>query len=217
MNLKNISYLCKQNDIIMKKYIIFIMLLISVIATAKKKEYIPGEPWPENGYDLSYYAALHKFTVQRFIDNDTLYYLKIQLHAKDKPNDFYFMTIDKPTVDSLLICTLTTQKFQKLRQKFHWMYEFKQKINTDAVLNDRLYTDVSKTQWTFCSLKKNQTFNTKTAEMAYTLQRTPKKKKKMTFDEWNYFYENMRAALKLLGGGTESKTLYDKVMQDGGY
>ena len=49
------------------------------------------------------------------------------------------------------------------------------------------------------------------------MQRKPKNKSVMSFDEWTYFYDNMKMALKLLGSGADTRTLYDKVMQSGGY
>ena len=205
----------------MKKYIIFIILLIAVTATAKRKEYIPGEPWPENGYDLSYYASGINLYVNRFVDNDTLYYLKMEYCRMKEKGEFFFFSFPGAEVDSLLINLLTTQRFQKLKPKTIYIHNYLQRYKEETVFGWLSHYETCKindTQWTLYKPKKKQkqTFNSQTAAVAYAQQRAPKKKQ-MTLAEWNYFYESMKMALKFMGGGTESKTLYDKVMQDGGY
>ena len=77
----------------MKKILLFFSLLLVLQVSAKK--YIPGEPWPANGYDLRSYAPEFDISVQRFPDNDTLYYLRMN------PNGMEYR-ID-PQKDSFLI------------------------------------------------------------------------------------------------------------------
>lgn len=203
----------------MKKYIVFILLLISATVSAKQKEYIPGEPWPENGYDISYYATGIQLYIKRFVDNDTLYYLKMKYPGDRKNDNFYFITIPKSDVDSLLINIMTTQKLKKLGPKTRYMNKYLDKLKEETVYRSTYdsYYNINNTQWTYYEPKKKQTFNSKTAAVAYVMQRKPKNKSVMSFDEWTYFYENMKMALKLLGSGADTRTLYDKVMQSGGY
>lgn len=203
----------------MKKYIVFILLLISATVSAKQKEYIPGEPWPENGYDISYYATGIQLYIKRFVDNDTLYYLKMKYPGDRKNDNFYFITIPRSDVDSLLINIMTTQKLKKLGPKTRYMNKYLDKLKEETVYRSTYdsYYNINNTQWTYYEPKKKQTFNSKTAAVAYVMQRKPKNKSVMSFDEWTYFYENMKMALKLLGSGADTRTLYDKVMQSGGY
>lgn len=203
----------------MKKYIVFILLLISATVSAKQKEYIPGEPWPENGYDISYYATGIKLYIKRFVDNDTLYYLQMKYPGDRKNDNFYFITIPRSDVDSLLINIMTTQKLKKLGPKTRYMNKYLDKLKEETVYRSTYdsYYNINNTNWTYYEPKKKQTFNSKTAAVAYVMQRKPKNKSVMSFDEWTYFYENMKMALKLLGSGADTRTLYDKVMQSGGY
>ena len=203
----------------MKKYIVFILLLISATVSAKQKEYIPGEPWPENGYDISYYATGIQLYIKRFVDNDTLYYLKMKYPGDRKNDNFYFITIPRADVDSLLINIMTTQKLKKLGPKTRYMNKYLDKLKEETVYRSTYdsYYNINNTQWTYYEPKKKQTFNSKTAAVAYVMQRKPKNKSVMSFDEWTYFYDNMKMALKLLGSGADTRTLYDKVMQSGGY
>ena len=203
----------------MKKYIVFILLLISATISAKQKEYIPGEPWPENGYDISYYATGIQLYIKRFVDNDTLYYLKMKYPGNSKNDNFYFITIPRADVDSLLINIMTTQNLKKLGPKTRYMNKYLNNHKIEIVYKstyDRYY-NINNTNWTYYEPKKKQTFNSKTAAVAYVMQRKPKNKSVMSFDEWTYFYDNMKMALKLLGSGADTRTLYDKVMQSGGY
>lgn len=201
----------------MRKLILLIMLLTAITVSAKK--YIPGEPWPEKGYDLSSYSRHLAVSVQRYTDNDTLYYLKMKPDAMAKYEGFYFLTIDKVAADSILRYTLTDEKFTKLRQRDKWFHYFMEDLGAETVYRSLNGYDknVNDTEWTYYQPQNNNVFNTEAAAYAYRNQRSPKKKYEMSPEVWDYFYSNLKFALKIMGGGADTRTLYDKVMQSGGY
>lgn len=201
----------------MKKLILLTMLLTAMTVSAKK--YIPGEPWPAMGYDLSSYSRHLAVSVQRYSDNDTLYYLKMKPDAMKKYDGFYFLTIDKVAADSILRYTLTDEKFTKLRQRDKWFHYFMEDLGAETVYRSLNGYDkkVNDTEWTYYHPQNNKVFNTESAAYAYNNQRSPKKKYEMSPEVWDYFYSNLKFALKIMGGGADTRTLYDKVMQSGGY
>lgn len=201
----------------MKKLILLTMLLTAITVSAKK--YIPGEPWPAMGYDLSSYSIHLAVSVQRYSDNDTLYYLKMKPDAMKKYDGFYFLTIDKVAADSILRYTLTDEKFKKLRHRDKWFHLFMDGLKAELVYRslNGYEKNINETEWTYYEPQKNQPFSTEQAARAYTSQRTPKKKFKMTPETWDYFYGSLKFALKIMGGGVDTRTLYDKIMQSGGY
>ena len=211
------SYLFTQIDTVMKKFILLYMLLMTLSAMAQN--YIPGAPWPQAGYDLSSYSRHLSVSVQRFADNDTLYYLRMKPDAIKKYDGFYFVTIDRIAADSILRYTLTSEKFTKLRHRDKWFHLLMDGLGAEVVYRslNGYQKDINKTEWTYYSPQQNQPFNTETAAKAYSNQRAPKKKNEISLEAWDYFYSNVKFVLKIMGGGADTRTLYDKVMQSGGY
>ncbi len=205
----------------MKKILLFFSLLLVLQVSAKK--YIPGEPWPANGYDLRSYALEFDVSVQRFPDNDTLYYLKMKPSTMGKTNDFYYLSISRQAADSILTYVLTDKIFKKPRHRSKWLHLLMKETQADIVLKS-LYMGIGssyekkaeKAEWTRYTPRNTQPFTSELAMQVYIQQRTPKKKKEFSVDEWESFYEKAAFVLKIMGEGAQHRTLYDKVMS-GGY
>ena len=205
----------------MKKILLVLSLLLTLQLSAKK--YVPGESWPANGYDLRSYAIEFDVSVQRFPDNDTLYYLKMKPSTMGKTKDFYYLTISKQAADSILTYVLTDKVFKKPRHRSKWLHLLMKETQADIVLKS-LYMGIGnsyekqaeKAEWTRYTPRNTQPFTSELAMQAYTQQRTPKKKKEFSVDEWESFYEKAAFVLKIMGEGAQHRTLYDKVMS-GGY
>lgn len=202
------------------KTIITILFMMAALPMSAIK-YSPGEPWPENGYDLSSYAMHLKVSVQRFQDNDTLYYLKMTPYAMKKYDGYYFMTINKQAADSIITNTLTDEKFKKLRHRDRWFQNLMKNLGAEIIyrslnsgIGNYYEKQVNNTEWSY--YKNNQKLNTKTALQAYETQRNPQKTE-FSPEAWGHFLRQASFALKIMGAGADTRTLYDKIMQDGGY
>lgn len=83
-----------------------------------KKSFTLNEPFPEKGYTLRG-IQYRNIEVQRFTDNDTLYYLKY--NPKHEERNFYFTVIDKQTVDTILVNSLDKKKTSSVYQRENWL------------------------------------------------------------------------------------------------
>lgn len=205
----------------MKKILLLLLSLLVLQVSAKK--YIPGEPWPANGYDLRSYAIEFDVSVQRFPDNDTLYYLKMKPYSMGKTKDFYYLSISRQAADSILTYVLTDKVFKKTRHRSKWLHLLMKETQADIIIRalvdgvgNSYEKKAEKTEWTRYMPHNGQLFTSELAMQAYTQQRTPKKKKEFSVDEWESFYEKTAFVLKIMGEGAQHRTLYDKVMS-GGY
>ena len=201
----------------MRKIFLFTLMLMTLSAVGKN--YIPGEPWPAMGYDLSSYSRHLAVSVQRFVDNDTLYYLKMKPDAMKKYEGFYFISIDKVAADSILRYTLTDEKFKKLRHRDKWFHYLMDGLGAETIYRSLNGYDknINETEWTYYNPQRSRSFTTGEAAQAYRNQRSPKKQMEISPEAWDYFYGNIKFVLKIMGGAADTRTLYDKVMQSGGY
>lgn len=202
---------------------LFYTLLLSfvVLTSLAHNNYTPDEPWPADGYDLSYYSRHLNVSVQRFIDNDTLYYLKMKPAAINKYEGYYFLVINKQEADSILLYMLTKEKFTKLRHKGKWFFHFMEDIGAETVyrsLNSYKGNSFEKkakeTEWVFFDHEKY--LDTSAAVQAYENKHNPQKKQPST-EAWAQFLNQVGFVIKIMGSGADTRTLYDKVMQSGGY
>lgn len=83
-----------------------------------KKTFTLNEPFPEKGYTLRG-IQYRNIEVQRFTDNDTLYYLKY--NPKREERNFYFTIIDKQTVDTILVNSLDKKRTSSVYQRENWL------------------------------------------------------------------------------------------------
>ena len=108
-----------------------------------KKSFTLNEPFPEKGYKLNgnYYRNIE---VQRFTDNDTLYYLKY--NPKHEERNFYFTVLNKQTVDTLLVNSLDKKKISSVYQREKWL---------DNALIELGIKDINKkeSKWTYFAPK----------------------------------------------------------------
>lgn len=205
----------------MKTILLFLSLLLTLQLSAKK--YIPGEPWPANGYDLRSYAPEFDVSVQRFPDNDTLYYLRMNPNGMVKTKDYYYLTISAQAADSILTYTLTDKVFKKPRSRSKWLYLLMKETQADIVqksLNGgrgNPYEEKAKqTEWTLYTPQTNKPFTTEQAMQAYERQRAPQEIVEFPPEVWAHFYNQVGFVIKIMGEGAQHRTLYDKVMS-GGY
>ena len=205
----------------MKTILLFLSLLLTLPILAKK--YIPGEPWPANGYDLRSYAPEFDVSIQRFPDNDTLYYLRMNPNGMVKTRDYYYLTISAQAADSILTYTLTNKVFKKPRHRSKWLYLLMKDTQADIVqksLNGgrgNPYEEKAKqTEWTRYTPQTNRPFTTEQAMQAYERQRAPQEIVEFPPEVWAHFYNQVGFVIKIMGEGAQHRTLYDKVM-NGGY
>lgn len=150
-----------------------------------KKSFTLNEPFPEKGYKLRG-SLYYEIEVQRFTDNDTLYYLKY--NPKREVRNFYFTVIDKQTVDTILVNTLGKKKTSSAYQRGNWL------DNALVELGIKDYNQ-RESQWTYFAPKykmvkgnlptdivksgfhrEYEKFNYKTALTKYYEQRHPHEK-----------------------------------------
>lgn len=205
----------------MKKILLLLLSILVLQLSAKK--YNPEDPWPTDGYNLRSYAVAYDVSVQRFPDNDTLYYLKMNPNGMVKTKDFYYLSISRQAADSILTYVLTDKVFKKPRHRSKWLHLLMKETQADIVLKslnggigNSFEKQAEKTEWTRYTPRNGQPFTTELAMQTYERQRTPKKKKEFSVDEWEHFYEQVGFVLKIMGEGAQHRTLYDKVMS-GGY
>ena len=205
----------------MKKIILFLAILLTLPVAARK--YIPGEPWPADGYNLKSYAPEFDVSVQQFPDNDTLYYLKISPNGMVNTKDYYYLTINEQAADSILTYVLTDKIFEKQRHRSKWLYLLMKETQADIVLKSlnggrgNSYEEKAKqTEWTRYTPRPNMPFTAEQAMQAYVQQRTPVKKVEFSGEQWAHFINQVGFVIKIMGEGAQHRTLYDKVMR-GGY
>ena len=150
-----------------------------------KKSFTLNEPFPEKGYKLRG-SLYYEIEVQRFTDNDTLYYLKY--NPKREARNFYFTVIDKQTVDTLLVNTLSKKETLSAFQRRIWLdkalielgiEDYQQKkgqwtyfVPKYKMVKGNLPTDIVKSGFH----REYEKFNYNTALTKYYEQRHPQEK-----------------------------------------
>ncbi len=155
--------------------------------TRIKKSFTLNEPFPEKGYKL---RGIHyrNIEVQRFTDNDTLYYLKY--NPKHEERNFYFTVIDKQTADTILDNSLNKKKTPVVYHRERWLDQALIQLGIQNYTNNNslwsyfnpeykmvkgnLPTDRVRTGYH----REYETFNYETAQKAYYTQRYPEEKYK---------------------------------------
>ena len=103
------------------------------------KSYTLNEPFPTKGYKLH---GIHyrNIEIHRFTDNDTLYYLKY--NPKHEERNFYFTVLDKQTVDTILVNSLSKKKGSTVYERENWL---------DGALVELGIKDINKKEslWTY--------------------------------------------------------------------
>ncbi len=151
----------------------------------KSKSFSLGDSFPEKGYKLQAFQY-HNVELLRFDDNDTLYYIKY--NPKREERNFFFTVINKQTVDTILVNTLSNNSPFTNSQRRIWLYN---------ALNDLGIRNLTKNEslWTYFSPKykmvkgnlptevvrtgfhrEYEKFNFETAMKAYYEQRQPQHK-----------------------------------------
>lgn len=199
----------------MRKILLLIILSIALPVCAKK--YVPGEPWPAKGYNLPCaYVEL-----QRFPDAE-LYYLKI----KERDDRFRFLVVEREVADSILLYTMTKTYLPKFTQRQQWLREFLEATGE--------HEPITKSEWTLFKPKRIykkingrgglywRRFDQGFAWDLYCEQRdldpkTGEPKGKPSPEAQMAFINMVRAVLPVFASGADCRTLYDKVVQSGGY
>jgi len=150
-----------------------------------KKTFTLNEPFPEKGYIL---RGIHyrNIEIQRFSDNDTLYYLKYNPNHEER--NFFYTFLNKQTVDTILVNSLDKRKTSSVYQREEWL---------DNALVELGIKDINKKEslWTYFAPKykmvkgnlptdrvrtgyhrEYEKFNYKTAVTKYYEQRNPQHK-----------------------------------------
>lgn len=150
-----------------------------------QQNYTLNEPFPAKGYQLKG-EIYRNIELQKYSDNDTLYYLKYKPNRNNK--DFYFININKPTADTILYNVLNKEQNPEVYKREQWL---------DNTLIELGIKDLSQKNkyWTHYTPKmiivkgnlpsgavrtgyhkEYEKFNFTTAQRAYYEQRHPTKK-----------------------------------------
>jgi hypothetical protein len=215
----------------MKKILLMMILAVVLPISITAKNYIPGEPWPRDGYKLSTWVTptcARSIEVQRFVDAD-FFYLKVRTIGL-KDGEFYYLAIIREVADSILRFTSTDEFFPKKLQREKWMEEFLKSTGFEG--------PTDKTEWTKYKPKKVlaykqhngrkyaylawRRFDQSAAWDTYCEQRhldpkTGEQRKQVSAEGMMAFMSMVKNILPVMAAGSDSRTLYDKIMQDGGY
>ena len=202
----------------MKKLLLMIILAVILPISITAKNYIPGEPWPRDGYKLSMWVTppcARSIEVQRFVDAD-FFYLKVRTIGL-KDGEFYYLAIIREVADSILRFTSTDEFFPKKLQREKWMEEFLK--STGKPKKVLAYKQHNGRKYAYLAWRR---FDQSAAWDTYCEQRhldpkTGEQRKQVSAEGMMAFMSMVKNILPVMAAGSDSRTLYDKIMQDGGY
>lgn len=151
-----------------------------------QKTFNQANHFPTKGYKIRG-IRYHDVVVKKFTDNDSLFYLKY--NPQNEERNFYFSVIDKATADTLISYALDKKKISGVYHR----EEYVDKALTQLGINNyksneglwtyfapkykmvkgNLPTDVVRSGYH----REYETFNYKSAQKAYYLQRHPEQKR----------------------------------------
>lgn len=151
-----------------------------------QKSFNSSNQFPAKGYKLRG-LRYHNIVVNKFTDNDTLFYLKY--NPRNEERNFYFSVIDKATADTLLSYSLDKNKMPGIYNREEYVDKALTRLGIqDCTSSEGLWTyfspkykivkgnrptDVVRTGYH----REYEKFNYKTARKAYYLQRHPEQKR----------------------------------------
>lgn len=201
------------------------MLVVSILPISAKR-YVSGEPWPKNGYKLTWVtpAGYYPLEVQRFTGTN-LYYLKLKPIGL-KNGEFFFLTINSEVADNILKYTLSDEHISSKLQRKQWLKSFLDSTGVKKPANE--------TEWTYYKPQRAYTyqvsynsknywkpFDVQQAWQCYCKQRnldpnTGETKQHPSAESTMAFLQMIRTVLPIMAAGTDNRTLTEKVL-NGGY
>lgn len=115
----------------------------TLIKTVKQKtnrpntSYVPNENWPTKGYNIGssgIYPHIKECLLQKFADQDSIYYLKV-IKEGMKEESFYYMLLNKEQVEAILNNTLNKKLMPKRIDRGEWYKTLLKKTNIDNANN----------------------------------------------------------------------------------
>lgn len=196
----------------MKKLLVLLLLMATLPIIAK-------DPL-KKGYKVDWIIKTdigferYVCTVRQFDDNDSICYMVYSM-PQDPPYCIRFCFLPRKTAEQLVDILKEQGKFERKR----WMKGYLAYTNAADIDQANRYNEY----WTYFKptvqerrLSKN--FTLAAAIYAYNKDRDKHARwRNITPEQWLGLFEAAKVVLPLMGGEGDGRTLYDKIMQDGGY
>ena len=196
----------------MKKLILLLLLMTFVPVMAKdplKKGY--KVEWVKNAQ-----IGFERYTcyIKQFSDNDSLCYITYTA-PQDPPYCLRFSFMPKTTAEELINILDGKGKFERKK----WMRGYINYTHAADINAANRYNEY----WTFFRPTAQERHLVKDFTLAAAIYAYHKDRDKherwrnITPEQWLALFETAKVVLPLMGGEGDGRTLYDKIMQDGGY
>lgn len=190
------------------KYLLTLMFFMAVSSmSAQLPKYNIGDPWPKNGYKFFKNFSSTKVSLQRYADNDTLYYLKL-FHPMNS-DGYHFLTVSEKVKDSILISEFN-HELSRQKQEYIGYY------NVLLSKTQAAFPATSK-EWTFYKTENRDTLLTTASAIELYRRQHEVKKNHLTPEQYVTLIRMFGEVFSVMAAGADTRTQYDKVMQSGGW
>jgi len=202
----------------MKKILLFLLLFVTLtVAAQKNAEEIT---FPKKGYHIGWFdnTAIGRkgfsCDIKRLKGTDSLCYITFNM-PEMKPYNICFGIIGPQGAK------IITQVMDSLDKKgrIAWIKKFLECSNAYEINEFNRYNSY----WTYFKPRAHEReyakhWNIRSVIYAYKKDREKDARwASVTPDQWLSFFGAVKEVLPLMGGDGDSRTLYDKIMQEGGY
>lgn len=202
----------------MKKILVFLLLFVTLTVTAQDNA--SDYTFPKKGYHIGWFEntgygrKAFSCNIKRLKGTDSLCYITYNMPDM-KPYHICFGII-YPEAARLLGQTM---ECLDKNGRIEWIKEFLEITNAYDIDEFNRYNDF----WTYFKPRAHERKYSKHWDIYSVIYAYKKDREKdarwasVTPDQWLDFIGIAKEVLPLIGGEGDSRTLYDKIMQDGGY
>lgn len=197
-----------------KKLFLFLLLTLALPMAAQNTSF------PKKGYNIKWIKRTasgfqnYSCTIKKFKDSDSIYYISY-VTPDLQPYCICFSFLHQKGAEMIADALESRNRQEKIRWIKAYL-NYTQVYDVDHITRYNEY-------WTYFKPKINERdlvkhFNLSSAIYAYNRDRDRDARwANITPDQWLQLYEAAKVVLPLMGAGADGRTLYDKIMQDGGY
>lgn len=197
----------------MRKFVLFLLLIATmpIIAT---------NPFPKKGYKVKWIERTnygfdnYSCAIKQFKDCDSIFYM-VYTTPGMPPYSIRFSFLNADAAIQLVDILQSLRKTERIK----WINGYLAYTNANQTGRNSRYNDY----WTYFKPRASErsvTTNFTLANAIYAYQRDRDKDarwRNITPEQWLGLFQTAKVVLPLIGGEGDSRTLYDKIMQDGGY